>query len=145
MTYYNRHLPHWQPADAQLFVTWRLFGSVPKQLAVAKPEAEEQPWVTADRQLALSTGPFYLRDVEVAAMTADALVFGEQDLKLYDLLAWVIMPNHVHILIQPKVALAKITKSIKQFTARRANQMLKRTGPFWQKSLTTIGFGTIRS
>ena len=43
------------------------------------------------------------------------------------------MPNHVHLLILPKVALPEITRWLKGSTARKANQVLKRTGhSFWQ-------------
>ena len=63
----------------------------------------------------------------------DALEYGEKQLKLYDLLAWVVMANHVHIVIYPNVALSKITRSIKGFSARRANAILQRTGPFWME------------
>jgi REP element-mobilizing transposase RayT len=43
------------------------------------------------------------------------------------------MPNHVHLLILPKIAVAKITRWLKGSTARRANPLLARTGrPFWQ-------------
>ncbi len=48
--------------------------------------------------------------------------------------AWVVMPNHVHLLITPCVELPKIMHSVKGFTAREANRLLGRTGsPFWQK------------
>jgi REP element-mobilizing transposase RayT len=44
------------------------------------------------------------------------------------------MPNHVHLLGTPTVALPKIMKSLKGITARRANVMLALTGaPFWQE------------
>jgi len=43
------------------------------------------------------------------------------------------MPNHVHILIYPEAALSRITKSIKNYSARQANGILGRAGePFWQ-------------
>ncbi len=43
------------------------------------------------------------------------------------------MPNHVHLLILPQVALPKITQWIKGRTAREANRWLGRAGaPFWQ-------------
>lgn len=52
---------------------------------------------------------------------------------LYDLLAFVVMPNHVHLLIDPRVPLPKITQQIKGVSSRRANALLHRTGqPFWQ-------------
>ena len=44
------------------------------------------------------------------------------------------MPNHVHVLATPAVALPKLTKSLKGITARRANAMLALTGNrFWQE------------
>jgi type I restriction enzyme R subunit/putative DNA methylase len=44
------------------------------------------------------------------------------------------MVNHVHILIYPEADLSKITKSIKNFSARQANSILGTTGqPFWQE------------
>jgi len=43
------------------------------------------------------------------------------------------MRNHVHILIYPEAPLSRITKAIKNFSARRANAILRRAGqPFWQ-------------
>ena len=43
------------------------------------------------------------------------------------------MPNHVHLLILPRITVAKIMRWRKGSTARRANQLLERTGlPFWQ-------------
>jgi len=79
-----------------------------------------------------TTGPRYLRQPEIAQIVADALIHGS--LHQYELHAWVVMPNHVHILITPNVPLAKITKSLKGFTARKANLILKLSGkPFWQQ------------
>jgi len=44
------------------------------------------------------------------------------------------MPNHLHLLVTPAVALPKLTKSLKGITAKRANKMLGMTGhPFWQE------------
>jgi len=42
------------------------------------------------------------------------------------------MPNHVHLLITPLVEPARITQTLKRFTAREANKLLGLTGPFWQ-------------
>jgi len=78
-------------------------------------------------------GPQWLRDDRIARCTINAFYFGQNELKLYKLYSYVIMPNHVHILLQPGTPLARITKSIKGYTAREANLLLKRTGsPFWQ-------------
>jgi putative transposase len=86
-----------------------------------------------DRELdRAATGPRWLLDHRVSQCVADALRYGESKLGLYELRAWVLMANHVHVLIYPEVKLARITKSIKNFSARRANVILGRTGqPFW--------------
>ena len=66
-------------------------------------------------------------------MVADALRYRERQLGLYRLRAWVLMINHVHILIYPEARLSRITKAIKNHTGRLANAILGRTGlPFWQ-------------
>jgi REP-associated tyrosine transposase len=80
-----------------------------------------------------ATGPRWLEDKRVAQCCADALQYGEQHLQLYKLRAWVLMVNHVHILIYPEASLSRITKAIKNFSARQANALLGRKGqPFWQ-------------
>jgi REP element-mobilizing transposase RayT len=56
------------------------------------------------------------------------------DLEHYELRAYVVMPNHVHLLIQPSIAPKGLMKSLKGASAREANRVLGRTGePFWQK------------
>jgi putative transposase len=52
----------------------------------------------------------------------------------YDLHAWVIMPNHAHLVIEPKVPLNRTMQWLKTATANRANAMLRRIGqPFWMR------------
>jgi len=47
--------------------------------------------------------------------------------------AWVVMSNHVHMLVTPRVAVSTLMQSLKRFTAREANLVLRRTGQvFWQ-------------
>jgi putative transposase len=135
VTYDERHLPHWQPEDAALFVTWRLYGSFPRIVHVLKPQTAGKAFVAMDRELdKAATGPRWLPDERVAQCVADALQYGEKELGLYELEAWVLMVNHVHILIDPRAKLQKITRSIKNFSARQANAILGRTGqPFWQE------------
>ena len=53
----------------------------------------------------------------------------------YRLGAWVVMPNHVHVVLwpMPNHTLSRIVQSWKRFTAREANKLLSRTGQdFWQ-------------
>ena len=162
-TFYRRHLPHYQPPGATLFVTFRLHGSIPRQviahlqemaeslerrLARLPPEerirrlhdAQKQMFARWDACLdQASTGPRWLQKEAIAQVVADAL--HHLNGKKYDLLAYCIMPNHVHVVFKPLPTspqsdeyypLADIMQSIKGFTARQSNRLLKRRGPFWQ-------------
>ena len=78
-----------------------------------------------DRKLdEAATGPRWLEDERVAQVVADALHYGERQLALYQLRAWVLMVNHVHILIYPEARLSRITRAIKNHSARQANAIL---------------------
>jgi len=116
MSFTRRRLPHWVPDGAIVFVTWRLAGS----------------WRKADDQKRSSALPCLLNP-EIAGIVADTIQYGETK-ESYDLFAWVIMPDHVHMIIQPKVPLAGIMRWLKGRTARQANRLLRQTGaPFWQE------------
>jgi putative transposase len=67
-------------------------------------------------------------------MIVEALQYNADTLGHYALHAFVVMPNHVHVLVTPAIPLPKLTKSLKGITAKRANAMLALTGrPFWQE------------
>lgn len=137
--FYRRHLPHWQKPEAALFLTWRLYGSLPRQKVEAYEHYREmspgKAFVYFDEQLdAEAYGPTWLRDPKLAELIVNSLWYGADVLELYRLSRYVVMSNHVHVLFWPDAVLAKITKSIKGFTAREANRLLGRTGqPFWQE------------
>jgi REP element-mobilizing transposase RayT len=91
-------------------------------------------FVAQDRALDRATGPRWLSDPRVANLVAETIVKGDSEKALYELIAWTIMPNHVHILLLPKVPLPQITQWIKGRTARAAKLLLGRTGKtFWQQ------------
>lgn len=201
--YYRRRLPHWQPAGATIFLTWRLFGSLPQEaldrLAAERRLLEKQPirpdetprdralrhskrlFALTDEMLARNASELrWLKDERIARLVVDALF--HHDGNLYTLLAFVVMPNHVHVVLTPLeeradlpadepmedaapsqvedeeqarkpapqqaevptlqqaevptpryVPLRRITQSLKGYTAREANRLLKRTRQtFWQ-------------
>ena len=67
-------------------------------------------------------------------MVVEALHYNAEVLRHYDLHAFVVMPNHVHLLLTPCIALPKLTKFIKGITAKRANQLPGLAGQsFWQE------------
>jgi putative transposase len=144
MAYYRRNLPHWQPETVPIFQTWRLFGSLPpspKSTARIGCATDPLPDISSGRKFKqmdsildrATSGPFWLRDPTVARSVMDAMHFGAEKLNFYSFHAFVIMPNHVHLLITPKVPMPRITNGLKGVTARDANSILHRTGQhFWQ-------------
>lgn len=160
--FYRRRLPHWQPDGATLFVTFRLADSLPRAI-VAELRAEGERRDAAllhigdseerrrqaylderrafrrwDKALdAVSSGPRWLSNFQVAGVVNEALHY--RDGREYDLWAFCIMPNHVHLVCAPLMredgvyrALNHILQSLKRHTARQANRILKRQGSFWQ-------------
>ena len=134
MPEYRRKLPHFHPEDAHLFLTWRLWGSLPRPGLRAPFPTAGHAFVDQDRSLdRASSGLRWLQDARVADLVAEAIMVGEKERRFYDLGAWVVMPNHVHLLILPRVPVPPLMRWLKGSTARSANQVLGQTGqPFWQ-------------
>jgi REP element-mobilizing transposase RayT len=79
-----------------------------------------------------TTGPLHLRRPEFAQMVIEAIRYRERE-GHYTLHNFVVMANHVHLLITPKIPVPKLTQTLKWFTARAGNRILGATGqPFWQ-------------
>jgi type I restriction enzyme R subunit/putative DNA methylase len=79
------------------------------------------------------TGPRWLEDAAIADLIARTIEIGERERSFYEVAAWVVMPNHVHLLLLPNVPVRVIMRWLKGSTARRANPLLSRTGQrFWQ-------------
>jgi|SRR5579872_122083 len=134
MAEYRRRLPHLQPDGAVLFVTWRLSGSEPAKREFVVYPTEGHAFLAYDRSLDHgATGPMWLRDPQIADLVAQAILIGERERKFYELCAWVVMPNHVHMLMAPSVDVPTLMRWLKGSTARAANKILGPTGqPFWQ-------------
>ncbi len=78
-------------------------------------------------------GPRWLEDTEIATCVEACILRGTRQLGQYELLAYVVMPNHVHVLIEPRTSLEQITHGIKGVSARDANRIMNRAGQkFWQ-------------
>src|SRR5262249_41937075 len=106
MRHYERRLPHWDTVDQPLFVTFRLRGSLPAH-RVFPPQGvalSGKAFVAMDRLLDRGAyGPLYLRRRDIAELVVGALQDGVGKLHRYELHAFVVMPNHVHLLVTPKV------------------------------------------
>ena len=135
MAYYRRRLPHIYKIGLPMFITWCLRGSLPPDRAFAEDSLTSgEAFAAMDRLLEEGrSGPHYLRQPEIANMVVEAVHYNSTTLHHYQLHAFVVMANHVHLLITPTVALPKLTRSLKGITAKRANEMLGLTGaPFRQ-------------
>ncbi len=142
MDFYARNLPHWHPEGQALFITWRLHGSLPKEVLQTieinrknkRKSSAGKAFRNADRWLdRAKSGPLWLKELRVAKCVVDSLRRGDAELNQYRLHAFVVMANHVHALLTPLVAVRRITNGIKGVTSREANRILRRTGrPFWQ-------------
>jgi len=80
-----------------------------------------------------ATGPLHLKRPEVAEIIAKAIKEGDRRLHRYALHAWVIMANHVHLLVTPNVIATKWLGPLKGYTSREANKIIGTEGQsFWQ-------------
>jgi REP element-mobilizing transposase RayT len=136
MTSHRRRLPHAYEIDRSVFLTWRLHDSLPPHRVFPETALNSgRAFAAMDRLLdETRAGSFCLRLPAIADMVVEAIQYNARVLGHYRLRAFVVMPNHVHLLCTPAVALPRLTKSLKSITAKRANAMLALTGsPFWQE------------
>jgi putative transposase len=135
---YTRHLPHWFPDGPSIFLTWRLYGSLSvAQLDRIHQESalpDAKPFKLLDAALDRPTrGPMWLANPAIAKLVCARMVHHADILHHYQLDAYAVMANHIHILIVPLISVPRIMNSLKTRTARAANEALRRTGlRFWQ-------------
>jgi REP element-mobilizing transposase RayT len=117
-----------------LFVTFRLHGTLPSNRIFPPARLTSgRAFVALDRILdAACNGPQFLREPELASLVIQALWDGHLRMGRYHLHAFVVMPNHVHVLTTPQVPTAQWLGPLKGYTGHEANRMLPRKGPFWQ-------------
>jgi len=134
MSYYGLRPPGPSAAGHPVFLTWILRESFADEGLIPSTGASSwEEFASVDRFLdEARTGPLYLRQREVAAMVVETTCAYDSSLRQYDLHSFVVMPNHVHLLLTPQVSLAKMTQILKGVIAQRANEMLGQPGaPFW--------------
>jgi REP element-mobilizing transposase RayT len=136
--YHRTHLPHFEAGEVPQHICFRLADSLPQNLLQqwereleGLPEAERRIHRRIEDALDLGHGACWLRRPEIAALVRDSLQYFDGN--LYRLHAWVVMPNHVHVLVTPlgDRSLSGIVHSWKSYTATQANKMLERNGKFW--------------
>jgi putative transposase len=159
MDFYRRNLPHWQPKGAEFFITFRLAGTLPKKVILELKEKRRQlmlldknsgisSGIISNHELKIfetynhlldneTTGPTWLSNKEVAEIVKESFHFFDQE--CYDLYAYTVMSNHVHLVFRHleeshdvEFPVTDLMKRIKSFTGKNANQILGRKGKFWQ-------------
>ncbi len=131
------YLPHWDAPHIIQSITFRLADSLPASHDLRR-ELDSVPNTPAARlgrlQSLLDAGHGWcaLRDPRAARIVENALLHHDGD--RYRLLAWVVMPNHVHVLIESFEghALARIVQSWKTYTAVACNRLQGLHGRFWE-------------
>ena len=143
------YLPHCDKPGLVQFITFRLYDSMPASrkgewehlLAVversnaprsgARSIASREQRVKLEDYIDRGLGECFLRDPRIATLMETALRFHHGS--RFELLAWVVMPNHVHALIKVgDTPLSDIIQNWKSIVAVKANKLLGRTGDFWQ-------------
>lgn len=170
-SFFRRNLPHWQPPGARFFITYRLAWTLPRKVILdlkrererlmtsprelEYPESERNIRIDKklfdiwDKYLDQDTNIQWLSNPNIAKIIRDNL-YHHAGTK-YSLWAYVIMPNHVHLVLEPdkewikrfenqnnekaqyeRGILSAILHSLRSYTANEANKVLSRTGKFWQ-------------
>ena len=153
LTIRERNLPHWQQGEKYYFVTWRLADSLPSNL-VRDLKLESEAWLAArsqplspedeqefhslfsdrlDSLLDEGRGGCILAKLEISKIVEQTLK--HFDGSRYSLSAFVLMPNHVHVLFKLSEGedLGKVIHSWKSFSAHEINKAIGQEGPVWQE------------
>ena len=131
------YLPHFDAPNVTQIVTFMLADSFPVQRRTEwEPILNESDSSTRRKKLELwldrGHGKCWLRNQDVADIVESTLL--RKNGKAYLLRAWCVMPNHVHLLLDVwESPLSQLVKSWKGSSSRFANQILNRTGTFWQR------------
>ncbi len=163
--FHRRNLPHYYPKYKKFFITFRLYNTIPYQKLlewqteyneeiqkitdlINTPEydikldiANKKYFFKQDDYLDSYTEKLYLSIPEIAEIVKNAILYYENT--LYETLAYCIMPNHVHWVLDTSIQqknseenyknLSSFMKSIKGYSANICNKILNKKGYFWQK------------
>lgn len=136
------YIPHYEAGERTQMITYRLQDSMPSAV-LSRFEDELKHFSPIERQskrrqkiedyLDRGAGSCVLQNQSIATLVEQNLLHFDQN--RYKLHAWVLMPNHVHVLLTPKknVLLSQIVHSWKSYTAKKAQTILGSHSTFWQQ------------
>jgi putative transposase len=132
--HHRGYLPHFDGGAVVQSITFRMADSLPRHVyeqILAAAKTDEDRFKRLEGLIDRGRGACILKRPEIAALVENALLFfdGER----YRLLAWTIMPNHVHVMIEQidGYSLGSIMHSWKSFTAKAVNKLLGSNGTVW--------------
>ena len=153
ITITGKKIPHWDQACCVQFVTFRLADSLPqfklqeyRQTKSQWMESHPKPWdeqtqkeydhtftEVMDKWIDAGYGECILKDERVRNIVAEAVMHFDGD--RYNIYAYVIMPNHVHVLMSPADgnSLQGIVGGWKRYTSSQINRLLNREGSVWER------------
>jgi len=129
------YLPHRDEPGLTQFVTFRLADSFPESLRSEwvhffKIEDDHERQTELEAYLDKGRGECQLRRADLAQLVENN--FRRFSGARYELRAWVVMPNHVHVLFKVgTVPMSEIVGAWKKHTGRLANKLLGKQGAFW--------------
>lgn len=144
---FRRNLPHFYSKDTVYDVTFRLANTIPKHILQKYNDLKEQIIKQGKKNHinnlynsyvdtylgCIDNSNNYLLINSIRKEVSSAIMY--HDKKPCIIIAYCIMPNHVHLIINtnnfPYTPLGKILGSIKQFSAKKANHILGKKGQFW--------------
>lgn len=124
------HLPHIDIAGCYQFITFRTYDSIDeflKKLSLQN-KVNSKKQLEIDNYLDGSQNGAYLNGEILVALSE---FFKSKDKVLYELVAFAIMPNHIHLLIKPLKKLDFVMQIIKGSSAKMINEIMGRSGKFW--------------
>lgn len=136
------YLPHFERAGVVQSITIRLADALPSWLpakwqeelrTLGEEERERELRIRIEKYLDAGHGACWLGRHDVGRLVETALLFFDE--QRYRLIAWCVMPNHVHIVVETVEGwtLGQLAHSWKSYTSKEANRFLQRTGVFWQR------------
>jgi REP element-mobilizing transposase RayT len=129
------YLPHRDEPGLTQFVTFHLADSFPESLRsewdhFLKIEEDRKRRMELEAYLDKGRGECHLRRVDIAQIVENN--FRQFANGRYELRAWVLMPNHVHVLFKVgAIPMSEIVRDWKKHTGRLANKVLGKQGAFW--------------
>ncbi len=146
-------LPHWSQDSTLQFLTLRLADSIPsyliqeiKNLQTSFHHFHPKPWTKQEenefrkilpnnmmKYMDKGYGECLLKYPKVRQIVEDSIM--HNDGKIYDVISYVIMPNHIHLLLlfHHNISISETITKFKHFTTFKINQLLNRHAPLWQR------------